>query len=240
MSTIIKAIGLTKTYQSGTASHQALRGVDVEIERGEFVSIMGPSGCGKSTLLHLLGGIDKATTGNVLFEAIDLAGLSETQLTQLRRRRIGFVFQKGLLLPMLTARENVCVPLKLDGVTASECLRRADAALEAVGMAQRANHRPGEMSGGEAQRVAIARAIATDPAVILADEPTGALDSVNSLRIIDLFRSLVRDHNQTLILVTHDPEVAKAADRMIRMRDGTVVETVLFSHVDRPTKTFTT
>jgi ABC-type lipoprotein export system ATPase subunit len=107
-------------------------------------------------------------------------------------------------------------------------------------MAQRANHRPGEMSGGEAQRVAIARAIATDPAVILADEPTGALDSVNSLRIIDLFRSLVRDHNQTLILVTHDPEVAKAADRMIRMRDGTVVETVLFSHVDRPTKTFTT
>lgn len=240
MSTIIKAIGLTKTYQSGTASHQALRGVDVEIERGEFVSIMGPSGCGKSTLLHLLGGIDKASTGQVQFEAIDLAGLSETQLTHLRRRRIGFVFQKGLLLPMLTARENVSVPLKLDGIAASECLRRADAALEAVGMAQRANHRPGEMSGGEAQRVAIARAIVTDPAVILADEPTGALDSVNSLRIIDLFRSLVRDHNQTLILVTHDPEVAKAADRMIRMRDGTVVETVLFSHVDRPAKTVAT
>ncbi|MCU0710512.1 MAG: ABC transporter ATP-binding protein [Pirellula sp.] len=237
MSTIIKAIALTKTYQSGSTSHQALRGVDVEIERGEFVAIMGPSGCGKSTLLHLLGGIDKATTGQVHFEAIDMAGLSETQLTQLRRRRIGFVFQKGLLLPMLTARENVCVPLKLDGVAAAECAKRADAALEAVGMAQRANHRPGEMSGGEAQRVAIARAIVTDPAVILADEPTGALDSVNSLRIIELFRSLVRDHNQTLILVTHDPEVAKAADRMIRMRDGTVVETVLFSHADRLTKT---
>lgn len=233
MSTIIKATELSKTYSSGSASYQALRGIDLEIERGEFVSIMGPSGCGKSTLLYLLGGIEKATTGHVFFESIDLASLSEASLTELRRRRIGFVFQKGLLLPMLTARENVCVPLRLDRVKHSECLCRADEALEAVGMSHRSHHRPGEMSGGEAQRIAIARAIVTNPAVVLADEPTGALDSVNSQHIIELFQSLVKNRGQTLVMVTHDHEIAQAANRMIRMRDGAIIETVQISHAER-------
>jgi putative ABC transport system ATP-binding protein len=229
MSEIIKATGLSKTYISGTASHQALHDIELEIQQGEFASIMGPSGCGKSTLLYLLGGLEKATTGQVFFESVDLASLSETSLTKLRRRRIGFVFQKGLLLPMLTALENVCVPLRLDGIRHAECSRRAKEALDAVGMTHRSDHRPGELSGGEAQRVAIARAIVTNPAVILADEPTGALDSVNGHRIVELFKILVQEHRQTLIVVTHDQEVAQSADRMIRMRDGVITETVRLS-----------
>jgi ABC-type lipoprotein export system ATPase subunit len=234
MSTIVKATGLSKTYCLGSASLPVLSGVDLEVGRGEFVSIMGPSGCGKSTLLYLLGGIEKATTGKVLFESTDLATLSETSLTQLRRRRIGFVFQKGMLLPMLTARENVCVPLRLDRVKHAECLRRANQTLEAVGMAHRADHRPGEMSGGESQRVAIARAIVTNPAIVLADEPTGALDSINSQRIIELFQSLARERGQTLIVVTHDQEVAQSADRMIRMRDGAITDSQCLLPTSQP------
>ncbi|MEQ1826395.1 MAG: ABC transporter ATP-binding protein [Pirellula sp.] len=223
MSPILSAIDVTKTYHTGTVDHQALRGVSVEIQAGEFVAIMGPSGCGKSTLLHLLGGLDKPDHGDVLLEGESITHLDELARTLLRRRRIGFVFQKVHLLPMLRAIENVMVPMRLDGIDKEKAKSRAMNALASVGMGHKLDSRPGELSGGEAQRVAIARALVMSPAILLADEPTGALDSANSKLVIELFRELVAALNQTLVIVTHDPGVAQAADRIIRMRDGLVV-----------------
>ncbi len=224
MEPLLRAIDVTKTYQMGTVAHPALRGVSLEINQGEFVAIIGPSGSGKSTLLHMLGGLDRPDTGDVELEGKSISHLDENSQTLLRRRRIGFVFQKVHLLPMLKALENVMVPMRLDGVDLSIARPKAIAALESVGMGNKQSNRPGELSGGESQRVAIARALVMSPAILLADEPTGALDSENSRNVIELFRALVEKQKQTLILVTHDQTVAQAADRVIRMRDGRIVD----------------
>ena len=222
---ILRADHLQKTFggsDAGAASVAALDGVDLAIEQGEFVAITGASGSGKSTLLHLLGGISRPTAGSVLLEGVDLASLDDDALARVRRRRIGFVFQRYNLLPELSLVENVALPLVLDGVADARSEEAARAALETVGLAHRAGHRPDELSGGEQQRGAIARALVAKPAIVLADEPTGALDSVNSRRVIELLMRLVAEQRQTVILVTHDPGIAAAAGRTIRMRDGRV------------------
>lgn len=224
MESLLRAINVTKTYQMGSVAHPALRGVTLEIKRGEFVAIIGPSGSGKSTLLHMLGGLDRPDTGDVQLEGNSITHLDENGQTLLRRRRIGFVFQKVHLLPMLKALENVMVPMRLDGVDLNIARPKAVEALESVGMGHKQSNRPGELSGGEAQRVAIARALVMSPAILLADEPTGALDSANSAIVIELFRTLVAKQRQTLVIVTHDATVAASADRIIKMRDGLIVD----------------
>jgi putative ABC transport system ATP-binding protein len=224
MEALLKAVDVSKTYHSGSVSYRALRGVSLSVQPGEFVAIVGPSGCGKSTLLHLLGGLDRPDSGDVLLEGKSICNLDETSQTLLRRRRIGFVFQKVHLLPMLSAIENVMVPLRLDGVELATARPRGNNALAAVGMEHKLANRPGELSGGEAQRVAIARALVMSPAILLADEPTGALDSANGKMVIDLFREVVNKHHQTLVIVTHDMSVAAAADRVVKMRDGEIVD----------------
>ena len=201
---------------------EALRGVDLKVARGEMVAITGPSGSGKSTLLHLLGGVNAPTAGQVLFEGTDLATLSDDQRTVLRRRRIGFVFQSFNLLPTLTAEENVALPLALDGVAGAEARRRAQEALALVNLSHRRNHLPSELSGGEQQRMAIARAWVIKPALLLADEPTGNLDSVNGREVVALLGSLAHEHGQTTVVVTHDPLVAARTDRRVGLRDGLV------------------
>ena len=223
MEHLLRALNVAKTYTTGIVDHPALRGVSLDIAKGEFVAIVGPSGCGKSTLLHMLGGLDSPDTGDVLLEQQSISHLDDLTQTLLRRRRIGFVFQKVHLLPMLKAIDNVMVPMRLDGVSIEEARPKAIAALASVGMENKQQNRPGELSGGEAQRVAIARALVMSPAILLADEPTGALDSTNSKMVIDLFRQLVRELHQTLVIVTHDNTVAEAADRIVKMRDGLIV-----------------
>jgi len=222
---ILRAEHLQKTFggrSAGAASVAALDGVDLAIEQGEFVAITGASGSGKSTLLHLLGGIARPTAGSVFLEGVDLASLDDDALARVRRRRIGFVFQRYNLLPELSLVENVALPLVLDGVADARSEEAARVALETVGLTPRAGHRPDELSGGEQQRGAIARALVAKPAIVLADEPTGALDSVNSRRVIELLMRLVAEHGQTVVLVTHDPGIAAAAGRTIRMRDGRI------------------
>ena len=223
MEHLLRALNVAKTYKTGIVDHPALRGVSMDIAKGEFVAIVGPSGCGKSTLLHMLGGLDSPDSGDVLLEQQSISHLDDLTQTLLRRRRIGFVFQKVHLLPMLKAIDNVMVPMRLDGVSIEEARPKAIAALASVGMENKQQNRPGELSGGEAQRVAIARAVVMSPAILLADEPTGALDSTNSKMVIDLFRQLVRELHQTLVIVTHDNTVAEAADRIVKMRDGLIV-----------------
>jgi len=220
---ILLAEQLEKTFGGGsTAGVTAVRGVDLAVEEGEFVAITGASGSGKSTLLHMLGGITRPSAGRVLLEGVDLATLDDDALAEIRRRRIGFVFQRYNLLPELSLAENVALPLVLDGVSEARCRDAARQALEAVGMAHRADHRPDTLSGGEQQRGAVARALVTDPAILLADEPTGALDSVNSANVLELLQRLVRDRHQTVILVTHDAGIAAAAGRIVRMKDGLI------------------
>lgn len=223
-SPLLRASEITKIYHSGTVSHPALRGVSLDVRKGEFVAITGPSGCGKSTLLHILGGLDRPDTGEVQLEGQSISNLDDYSQTLLRRRRMGFVFQKVHLLPMLTAIDNVMVPLRLDGVDFAKARQSAIEALDSVGMSNKHSNRPGELSGGEAQRVAIARAIVMSPAILLADEPTGALDSENGHMVIELFRQLVLTHDQTLIVVTHDLTVAESADRVVKMRDGLIID----------------
>jgi len=219
---VLEARGLTKTYGEGELHVEALDCVDLRVEQGELLAIMGPSGSGKSTLLHLLGGVDAPTSGQVLLEAVDLATLSDDQRTIIRRRRIGFIFQSFNLLPALTAEENVSLPLEMDGISTREARRRALASLELVGMARRKTHLPSTLSGGEQQRVAIARALVIEPAMVLADEPTGNLDSANGRQVTALLRRLSSERRQTIVMVTHDPNVAAQADRLICVRDGRV------------------
>ena len=220
---ILLAEQLEKTFGGGSAAGvTAVRGVDLAVDEGEFVAITGASGSGKSTLLHMLGGITRPSAGRVLLEGVDLATLDDDALAEIRRRRIGFVFQRYNLLPELSLAENVALPLVLDGAPEARCREAARQALEAVGMDHRADHRPDALSGGEQQRGAVARALVTDPAIVLADEPTGALDSVNSGVVLELLQRLVRDRRQTVILVTHDPGIAAAAGRVVRMKDGLV------------------
>lgn len=220
MTCVIEAREVRKEFGSGDARVEALCGVDLSVSRGEFLAIMGPSGSGKSTLLHVLAGVDPPTTGHVLFEGQDLALLSDYQRTLLRRRQIGFIFQSLNLLPTLNAEENVAFPLLLDGLRVGPSHQRAREALEVVGMGHRRDHVPGNLSGGEQQRVAIARALVIRPAVLFADEPTGSLDSASGQRVLNLLRQLVADEGQTIVMITHDPAVARQADRIVHLRDG--------------------
>ncbi len=213
---------VTKVYQQGRRVVQAVRGVSLTVAAGEFVSIMGPSGSGKSTLLHLLGGLDTPTTGRVLFAGRDLQALSDRERSLLRRTRIGFVFQFFNLLPTLTAAENVGLPLLLAGQGRGQARKQALAALEGVGLAERADHFPEEMSGGEMQRVAIARALIAEPEAVLCDEPTGNLDSATSREILALLRSLPAAGRRAVVVVTHDPQAAAHGDRVVHIRDGRV------------------
>lgn len=223
---VLEARNLRKVYGEGEARVEALRGVDVGVRAGEMVAIMGRSGSGKSTLLSMLGGIDSPSTGEVLLEGVDLASLTDDQRTLMRRQRIGFIFQSFNLLPILTAEENVSLPLELDGVSSTEARRRAQEVLELVGMSARRDHIPSTLSGGEQQRVAVARALVIQPALLLADEPTGNLDSVNGQRLITMLRDLVDQRQQTIVMVTHDASVAAKADRVIHLSDGLVEQEV--------------
>jgi putative ABC transport system ATP-binding protein len=223
MTPLLEARQLAKTYDAGGAEVPALRGVDLSIERGEFVAIMGPSGCGKSTLLNLLAGLDRPTSGEVWLDGERIDGLSETDLARLRRRKLGFVFQFFNLVPTLSALENVELPLLLVGRRRSEARSSANELLSELGLAEKQGAAPVDLSGGQQQRVALARALANRPDVVLADEPTGNLDSAAAREVLGLFRG-ARDRGQTLVLVTHDPSVASAADRVITLRDGLVAD----------------
>lgn len=221
---VIEANDLTKIYGSGETSVEALSHVSVTVERGKIIAVMGPSGSGKSTLLSLLGGLERPTGGQVFLEGVDLASLNDTDRTVMRRRSLGFVFQAFNLISVLTAIENVALPLELDGVPSSVAKDRATVALEQVGLRHRRDHLPAMMSGGEQQRVAIARALVIEPALILADEPTGNLDSSSGKMVLQLLRSLVTERGETIVMVTHDAEIGRQADRIIRMCDGRVVD----------------
>lgn len=222
MTFVLETRDLRKSFGEGETKVEALRGVDLGIRRGEMLAIMGRSGSGKSTLLTLLGGVDVPTSGQVLLEGVDLASMTDDQRTIVRRKQIGFVFQSFNLLPILTAEENVSLPLELDGIAPNVARKTAAEMLELVGMGTRKDHIPGKLSGGEQQRVAIARALAIKPTFLLGDEPTGNLDSNNSKKVMTLLRHLVEDHQQTMVLVTHDPAVAAQADRIIHLLDGQI------------------
>ncbi len=215
---------LKKTYTQGNQTIEALKGVSLTIDRGEFVAIMGPSGSGKSTLLHLIGGLDRATSGKVLINQQNLTLLSDPELSRFRRLKLGFIFQFFNLLPTLTALENTALPLLLDDQKLSQVEPRAKALLEQLGLKGRLDHTPDQLSGGEMQRVAIARALVSDPLLILADEPTGNLDSKTGLAILELLSKMVRDQGHTVIMVTHDPKAAEHGTRLIKIRDGAVEE----------------
>ncbi len=219
---LIQANQVTKSFGTGEIQVNVLRGIDLQINAGEFVAVMGPSGSGKSTFLSILGGIEPPTTGSIFLEGTDLASLSDDARTKMRRRRIGFIFQAFNLISTLTALENVCLPMELDGVARSEAADRAMEALSLVEMNARAKHIPSKMSGGEQQRVAIARALAIKPAIILADEPTGNLDSRQGTRVTGLLRDLVKQYDQTIVMVTHDSNVAHSASRLVLLRDGAI------------------
>jgi putative ABC transport system ATP-binding protein len=217
---MLEARHITKDYQQGRGTVHALRGVSLRIAAGEFVSLMGPSGSGKSTLLHLLSAFDLPTTGTVLFQGRDLQQLSDYERAKLRLTQFGFIFQFFNLLPSLTAAENVALPLQLAGQRHQVARARALALLERVQLAHRAEHTPAELSGGEMQRVAVARALVMAPALILCDEPTGNLDSANSQAILSLLRSLPEAGRRSVVMVTHDHQAARIADRLLRIRDG--------------------
>jgi putative ABC transport system ATP-binding protein len=214
---------ITKTFHMGENEVHALRGLDLDIADGEFVAIMGPSGSGKSTLMNILGCLDIPDSGDYLLGGEDVSGLTDDEQARIRNRRIGFVFQQFNLLPRTSALKQVALPLMYAGYDRAERLRRAAEALERVGLGERMHHKPDELSGGQQQRVAIARAIAVDPTIILADEPTGALDTTTGEEILDIFEELHAQGN-TVIVITHDPDVAARAGRTIWIRDGLVVE----------------
>ncbi len=226
--TVLETVGLRREYRVGREAVVALDGVDISIIKGEFVAIVGPSGCGKSTLLNLLGGLDQPTRGDVFLDGQNLADYSEEQLASLRRQKMGFIFQRHDLFPVLTARENIEFPLLLGGKTPSERQKRADELLNQIGLSEKADHLPDELSGGQQQRVGIARALANDPLILLADEPTGNLDSATSAEIINILIKLTHDQGLTLVMVTHDPEVADQADRKLVLRDGQLVNVEVF------------
>jgi putative ABC transport system ATP-binding protein len=223
---IIETRNLVKQFGSGDVAVEVLRGVNLTIEPGEFVALMGPSGSGKSTLMSIIGGIEPPTSGQVLLDGVDLSTLDDDQRTLMRRRKIGFVFQAFNLIPTLSAVENVSLPLELDGVPYPTAIERAEKSLERVEMLHRMNHVPSKLSGGEQQRVAIARALAIEPVILLADEPTGNLDSRQSGRVTQLLRQLASEFGQTIVMVTHDAQVAKTAFRLIRFRDGNIEQDI--------------
>ena len=226
-----RAVGLTKTYGEGDATVRALDDVSVEFERARFSAIMGPSGSGKSTLLHCMAGLDKPTSGQVLIGDVDLTTLSEKDLTLLRRKSVGFVFQAYNLVPTLTASENITLPLDIAGKEPDKAW--FDEVVDTVGIRDRLSHRPSELSGGQQQRVAGARALVSRPEIVFADDPTGNLDSKASQEILTFLRSAVKDHGQTIVMVTHDASAASFADRIVFLGDGRVVDEMLEPTTDR-------
>ncbi len=220
---MIHAEGLTKVYQMGDNEVRALDGASFTIEKGEMVAIMGPSGSGKSTLMSIIGCLDVPSSGQYSLDGVSVESLGESGLAEVRGRKIGFVFQQFNLLARTSALENVMLPLTYAGISGKEREKRARAALERVGLGERTHHAPNELSGGQQQRVAIARAIVNEPTILLADEPTGALDSKTGVEIMDLFQRLHRENGQTVILVTHDAHVARHTERIIRISDGHIV-----------------
>jgi putative ABC transport system ATP-binding protein len=219
---IIEARLVVKTYDTGKVQVKALKGIDLIVEKGEMVAIMGPSGCGKTTLLNCISGIDDVDAGTIIIEGQDLAKMSDNAKTDHRAKRMGFIFQAYNLLPVLTAVENVELPLLVGGVKAKIARQKALMALETVGLKEWADHKPAELSGGQQQRVTIARSLVNDPAIIWADEPTGNLDTENSMQVMDLLRKLNHELKQTYVVVTHDPKIGKMADRIIHMENGTI------------------
>jgi putative ABC transport system ATP-binding protein len=221
MDAIVTATEIHRRYGEGHAAVDALDGVTVSFERGRFSAIMGPSGSGKSTLMHILAGLDRPTSGSVQLDGAEITDLDDGDLTKLRRDKLGFVFQFFNLIPVLTAEENVTLPLSIAGTKPDE--EWIERLIETVGLADRRTHRPAELSGGQQQRVAVARALASHPAVVFADEPTGNLDSKASGEVLDLLRQAVDEFGQTVVMVTHDPDAASHADRLLVLRDGKVV-----------------
>lgn len=223
MAPILRAENLTKSYKVGKVDVPALRGVSFEVEKGEFVAIMGPSGCGKSTLLHLLGGLLSPTSGSILIDGEDLAKVSDAQRTDIRRRKIGFVFQRFNLFPTLTADGNLKLAEKIHTGNSGGSAENRRKVLKLLQLEDKMHHKPLELSGGEQQRVALARAVINSPAIILADEPTGNLDTENSAIVLEMFRELNEELNQTIIMITHNPEAAAVCTRTIQMRDGHII-----------------
>ena len=221
MDSIVTASEVTRRYGEGAAAVDALAGVSVEFERGRYSAIMGPSGSGKSTLMHILAGLDRPTSGTVQIDGVEITGLDDADLTKLRRDKLGFIFQFFNLIPVLTAKENILLPLSIAGREAEPAY--LDQLVETVGLQDRLTHRPAELSGGQQQRVAVARALVSRPAVVFADEPTGNLDSKASEELLRMLRGSVDELGQTVVMVTHDPEAAAYADRLLVLRDGLVV-----------------
>ncbi|MFZ5915980.1 MAG: ABC transporter ATP-binding protein [Chloroflexota bacterium] len=223
MAQILQTQGLQKQYHMGEVVVDALRGLNFEVQKGEFVAVMGPSGSGKSTLLHLMGGLDTPTDGDVTVDGRRLAHMTDDEITIVRRRNVGFVFQFFNLLPTLSAAENVALPLLIDGKRLEDYALRVDELLGLVGLSDRRDHKPDQLSGGQQQRVAIARALVTEPAIVLADEPTGNLDSKSGKEVLALLRRACDEKGQTIVMVTHDPYAASFADRVVFLRDGAIV-----------------
>jgi putative ABC transport system ATP-binding protein len=221
---VVRTEGLTRIYGDASRPVHALNDVTFSVDEGEFVAIMGPSGSGKSTLLYLLGGLERPTSGKIWLQGDDLSTLDDDELSRIRRTEIGFVFQFFNLIPVLTAAENVAMPLILDGMPRAQALQRAHDALDKVGLADRTTHRPAELSGGQQQRVALARALVADPALILGDEPTGNLDSHSGDEVVQLLRHVVDAFGRTTVIVTHDPRIAAYADRIVFLKDGQIVD----------------
>jgi len=221
---IVQATEVVKTYDTGRVAVNALRGINLSVDRGEIIAIMGPSGCGKTTLLNCLSGLDTIDGGQIIVDGSDINRLSDNKKTEFRARRMGFVFQFYNLLPVLSAVENVELPLLVSGTGVKEARQRALAALEQVHLTEWASHRPAELSGGQRQRVTVARALVNDPAIVWGDEPTGDLDSANAQEIMDLICELNRTRSQTFVLVTHDPKIAARAHRIVYMVDGLIVD----------------
>ncbi len=221
---ILKTENLVKTYQTGTGSFNAVDGISFSVKKGEFVAIVGASGSGKSTLMHLLGGVDRVTSGNILIDGKDITQMNNDSLAVFRRRQIGIVYQFYNLIPILTAEENITLPVDLDGAAVDK--ERLDKILNDLGIADRRNNLPNQLSGGQQQRVSIGRALINNPALLLADEPTGNLDSKATEDIMSIFKMMNKDYGQTIIMITHDREIARDADRIIRISDGKIVEEV--------------
>ncbi len=219
---VVRVENLSKSYGKGNTRVDALKDINLSIEKGEFVAVVGASGSGKSTLLHLIGGVDQPSSGKVFVDGVDIYGLKESELAVFRRRKVGFVFQFYNLIPVLTAEENMKLPILLDRKDLDE--KHFDELMNILGLKDRLKHLPNQLSGGQQQRVSIGRALAYNPSIVLADEPTGNLDSKNSKEIIDLLRISVKKYNQTLILITHDLEIASQADRIITIEDGAIVQ----------------
>jgi len=220
---VIQVENLVKTYRLGKVSIPALRGISFDVAKGEFLVVMGPSGSGKTTLLNLLGAIDKPTSGRIAIDGRDITTLGEGELTKLRRHKIGFIFQFYNLIPALTALENVELPMLTAGVSRKDASKRAFQLLETVGLAERVGHLPDELSGGEQQRITIARALANRPSVILADEPTGDLDTKTGMEVVQILYDTSKKENATVIVVTHDPMITEKADVILQMRDGQII-----------------